>query len=53
MDWNKLPTDGSRCEVCKMIIVSDMWQLVVFIGYEPVETKKKLCESCYEKYQEN
>ena len=24
-----------------------MWQLYVFVNYEPIERKEKLCESCY------
>jgi hypothetical protein len=24
-----------------------MWQLHVFVNYEPVARKEKLCESCY------
>lgn len=48
LDWVNIPTDGSVCSECKLIIVSkNMWQLFVFVEREPIERKEKLCESCY------
>lgn len=48
-DWVNIPTDGTLCNECKTAIASkEMWQLIVFVNYEPIETKIKLCESCYE-----
>jgi hypothetical protein len=50
LDWVKRPSDQSTCTECKMMIVSkEMWQLVIFVGYEPIETKFKVCESCYDR----
>jgi uncharacterized protein with PIN domain len=47
MDWVEVKTDASRCEVCNDVIVTKMFQLVIFVGYEPQETKHKICEHCY------
>lgn len=53
MDWVKSDSDQSLCDKCKMMIVSkDMWQIVVFVDYEPIETRFKYCESCYDKSME-
>lgn len=49
MDWVKVDTDLSPCHKCKEVIFKDMWQLIVWVNYEPIETKYKLCESCYER----
>lgn len=47
-DWLKVISDQSFCTECKMMIVSkEMWQLIVFVNYEPIHTKFKLCENCY------
>ena len=49
LEWVNMPTDGKICYACKTVIASkEMWQFIVFINYEPIETKMNLCESCYE-----
>lgn len=53
LDWIQKDSDQSICEQCKMMIVSKtMWQYTVWIGYEPIHTRIKLCESCYDKSME-
>jgi len=47
LKWVNMPTDGRLCYACKTIIVSkELWQFIVFVDYEPIETKMNLCESC-------
>ncbi len=47
-DWVQVPTDGSKCGECEMVIISkNMWQMVTFVNYEPIETRFKMCEVCY------
>ena len=48
LDWVQVPTDGSKCGECEMIIVSkNMWQMMAFVNYELIETRFKMCEACY------
>lgn len=48
-EWVSHPTDFSICAECESMIVSEnMWQLVVFVNYEPIERTEKYCENCYE-----
>lgn len=47
-EYEQNPTDGSLCSECHLVIAStNMYQLVMFINYEPVYTKFKYCETCY------
>lgn len=47
-DWTQVPTDGSRCTECEMVIRSEkMWQMMAFVNYELIETRFKMCEACY------
>ena len=48
MDWEKMPTDLSRCYECKETIFGDMMQLVVTIRDEKIYSKYKYCMSCYD-----
>lgn len=52
MDWVEMESDASKCEVCNEIIIKKMFQLVIFVGYDPQETKHKLCASCYAELNE-
>lgn len=45
-EWDRKPSDGSYCLQCGEVIIGNMVQLIVFIEYEPIETKFKYCESC-------
>lgn len=47
MDWVEVETDASPCEVCNDIIVTKMFQLFIFVDFDPQETKHKLCANCY------
>lgn len=47
MEWDERQTDGSKCEICKEIIIGKMYQLVTFIDLEPFDTEHKVCEPCY------
>jgi hypothetical protein len=47
-----MESDASKCEVCGEIIIKKMFQLVIFVGYDPQETKHKLCASCYAELNE-
>lgn len=47
-DWVQVPTDGSKCGECEMIIVTPkMWRMMAFVNYELIETRFKMCEACY------
>lgn len=47
-EYQVLPTDGKTyCCECEEIIFSKIYQLVMFIDYEPIYTRFKYCESCY------
>lgn len=47
IEWAELPSDGSRCEVCKEVIEGKMFQVVIFVNYEPSYKPEKVCEGCY------
>lgn len=48
MDWVNVPNDHSNCQECEqMIVTENMWQMIVFVDYEPIETRFKMCEACY------
>lgn len=54
MDWDSSPTDGSLCTECQMIIASKlMYKLEVFMNREPMGSKHRLCESCYNQKDES
>lgn len=47
-DWVEVPSDGSICGECEMIIVTEkMWRMMAFIDYELIETRFKMCQACY------
>lgn len=50
MEWDKVQTDVSNCANCEEMIVSSMYELVVFMNNELCEkgTEIKICESCYQ-----
>ncbi len=46
-EWNQVPTDGTKCQACDTLIIGDMFQMVIFVDYEPVITGIKICAECY------
>lgn len=46
-EYFETTTDGSKCAACEELILSKMFQMVVFINTEPVYTRFKFCETCY------
>ena len=47
LDWNEIPSDGSKCEVCNQLIIGKMFQRVIFVDFEPAEISQKICTECY------
>jgi hypothetical protein len=50
MEVQEVPTDLSKCYTCKETIFGKMFQYVIMEGDNEnrvIETKYKLCESCY------
>lgn len=49
----EMPPDGSNCFSCKEPIFGKMFQYFLFCGNEdPMGTKFKLCETCFNKPNE-
>ena len=47
-DWVEVPSDGSTCGECETLIVTEnMWRMIAFIDYEPIESRFKMCQACY------
>ena len=46
-DWIPEDPDGSECWGCKENIYTRMYVFYFTIGGGAVETKRKLCETCY------
>lgn len=53
LDWVQMETDFSKCELCGEVIISDMWQLVLFVDYEPMPKDHKICNNCYQEADED
>ncbi len=47
LEWNKVPTDGTKCANCEELIIGNMFQMVAFVDYTPIESGTKICEECY------
>lgn len=47
IEWHETESDNSKCVLCDTLIIGKMFQQVVFVDFEPVYTKEKVCEYCY------
>jgi len=47
-EWHTIESDLTKCALCDSIMLGEMVQQVVFVNFEPIYTKVKLCTSCYD-----
>jgi hypothetical protein len=48
-EWEERPGDGTLCKTCKDPIFYKAYVLIINVGPEREETNAILCESCYNK----
>lgn len=52
LEFHEVPTDGSFCSKCDILITGSMYQLYISVndgdplGFELLSTKYKICEPC-------
>jgi len=48
--FDRLPSEGEKCNICKLEIVGDKIVPYVQVGDPPATYLEPLCESCYTVY---